>query len=192
MMAQSTKTKRFVFPRDMSSGSNTNLKQIKQQLKTNNVLKHIGQLPQDLCIIYDLAFEYKCTQMGSSLSIHIIQTLVMFMESNKIQYQFKEWCSTQCRIASPRMGSLHFLTQEGIKQILSRATRIQNMQGRQMRVRSKQILGNKIRQFKARDKVKMVYKFHHNYEYRLSWTRSIQRYFSVVYRNDIEDQFHNK
>ena len=70
MMAQSTKTKRFVFPRDMSSGSNTNLKQIKQQLKTNNVLKHIGQLPQDLCIIYDLAFEYKMHTNGI-ITLHI-------------------------------------------------------------------------------------------------------------------------
>ena len=54
------------------------------------------------------------------------------------------------------------------------------MQGRQMGVRSKQILGNKIRQFKARANMKMIYKFYHNYEYHLSRTRSIWRYFSVV------------
>ena len=28
-------------------------------MKTTNVQKHIGLLPQDVCIIYDFAFEYK-------------------------------------------------------------------------------------------------------------------------------------
>jgi hypothetical protein len=55
-----------------------------------------------------------------------------------------------------RIGSLLFPTQESTKQILSRATRIQKIQERQMRVRSKQILGNKIRQFKARANVDMI------------------------------------
>ena len=42
----------FVFQRDTSSGSNTNWRQLM-------FTKHIGLLPQDLCIIYELAFEYK-------------------------------------------------------------------------------------------------------------------------------------
>ena len=33
----------------------------------------------------------------------IVQTLVMFKKGTKMQYQIKEWCSTHCRIASPRI-----------------------------------------------------------------------------------------
>ena len=80
MMAQSAKTKNVCLPK-------RHVIEIKSQLKTTKVQKHIGLLPQDLCIIYDLAFEYKCTQMGSSLSTYIIQTLVMFKKGKKIQYQ---------------------------------------------------------------------------------------------------------
>ena len=41
------------------------------------------------------------------------------------------------------MGSLVFLTQESTKQNLSRATRIQKIQGRQEEFRLNKILGNK-------------------------------------------------
>ena len=84
-----------------------------------------------------------------------------------MQNQFKEWCSTLSRIASPRMGSLLFLTQESIKQILSRATRIQKIQGRQVRVRSKQILGNKN---KANSKQKPKWRWSTNFTTHMSIT----------------------
>ena len=50
------------------------------------------------------------------------------------------------------MGSLLFLTQESIKQILSRATRIQKIQGWQEDLDQTKSLAIKIRQFKARAK----------------------------------------
>ena len=78
----------------------------------------------------------KCTKMRSSLSIYIIQTLIMFKKGKKLQYQFKERCFTQGRIASQRkvhlsrsmtfdgqctrIGSLQVPTQESTKQISSR------------------------------------------------------------------------
>ena len=45
---------------------------IKNQLKTTNVKKHIGLFPQDLCIIYDLAFEYKNAHKWDHHSPHIL------------------------------------------------------------------------------------------------------------------------
>ena len=57
MMAQSTKTRNVCLPKRHVIG-------IKYQFKTTNVQKHIGLLPQDLCIIYDLAFEYKMHTNG--------------------------------------------------------------------------------------------------------------------------------
>ena len=62
-MAQSTKTKNVCLPKRHVVG-------IKYQLKTTNVQKHIGWLPQDLCIIYDLAFEYKMHTSGI-ITLHI-------------------------------------------------------------------------------------------------------------------------
>ena len=50
------------------------------------------------------------------------------------------------------MGSLLFLTQESIKQILSRATRIQKIQGWQEDLDHTKSLAIKIGQFKARAK----------------------------------------
>ena len=50
-----------------------------------------------------------------------------------------------------RIGSLLFPTQESTKQILSRATRIQKIQGIQKRVRSKQILGNNIKVIQSKN-----------------------------------------
>ena len=55
--------KMFVFPRRHVIG-------IKNQLKTTNVQKHIGLFPQDLCISYDLAFEYKMHTNGI-ITLHI-------------------------------------------------------------------------------------------------------------------------
>ena len=52
-----------------------------------------------------------------------------------------------------------------------------------MRVRSNQILGNKIRQFKARTNMKMVYKFYHNYESHLSWTSSMEIFLGGIGMN---------
>ena len=76
---------------------------IKYQLKITNVIKHIGLLPQDVCIIYDFAFEYKM-HTNEIITLHIyIQTLVMFKKGKKLQYQFKERCFTQSRIASQRI-----------------------------------------------------------------------------------------
>ena len=121
---QSTKTKNLYLPKRHIIG-------IKYQFKTTSVQKHIGQLPQDWCTIYDIAFEYKMHIVGSLLSINIIQTLVMFKKSNTTQTQFKEKKGVllnvgqlpqeQCK--STIMGSLLFLTQESIKQNLSRAKR---------------------------------------------------------------------
>ena len=86
----------FVFQGDTSSGSNTNRRQL--------MFTNIYDCSPKICALFMiLHLNTNCTQMGSSLSIHIIQTLVMFKESNKMQNQFKEWCSTQCRIASPRI-----------------------------------------------------------------------------------------
>ena len=63
MMAQSTKTRNVCLPKRHVVG-------IKYQLKTTNVQKHIGLLPQELCIIYDLAFEYKKHTSGI-ITLHI-------------------------------------------------------------------------------------------------------------------------
>ena len=100
MMAQSAKTKNVCLPKRHVIG-------IKYQMKTTNVRKHIGLLPQDVCIIYDLAFEYKM-HTNEIITLHIyiyidIQTLVIFKKGKKLQYQFKERCSTQSRIASQRI-----------------------------------------------------------------------------------------
>ena len=56
-MAQSTKTKNVCLPKRHVIG-------IKYQTKTTNVQKYIGLLPQDVSIIYDLAFEYKMHTNG--------------------------------------------------------------------------------------------------------------------------------
>ena len=96
MMAQSTKTKNVCLPRRHVIG-------IKYHMKTTNVLKHIGLLPQDVYIIYDFAFEYKM-HTNEIITLHIyIQTLVMFKKDKKLQYQFKERCFSQSRIASQRI-----------------------------------------------------------------------------------------
>ena len=63
MMAQGTKTKNVCLPRRHVIG-------IKNQLKTPNVQKHIGLFPQDLCISYDLAFEYKM-HVNRIITLHI-------------------------------------------------------------------------------------------------------------------------
>ena len=63
MMAQGTKMKNVCLPKRHVIG-------IKNQLKTTNVQKHIGLLPQDLCIIYDLAFEYKM-HTNEIITLHI-------------------------------------------------------------------------------------------------------------------------
>ena len=100
MMAQSAKTKNVCLPKRHVIG-------IKYQMKTTNVRKHIGLLPQDVCINYDLAFECKM-HTNEIITLHIyiyidIQTLVIFKKGKKLQYQFKERCSTQSRIASQRI-----------------------------------------------------------------------------------------
>ena len=80
---------------------------IKYQMKTTNVQKHVGLLPQDVCIIYDFAFEYKMhTNEIITLHKYIIRPLVMFKKRKKLQYQFKERCFTQSRIAS--QGIVHY------------------------------------------------------------------------------------
>ena len=127
--------------------------------------------------------------MGSTLSIYVIKTLVMFNKSNKMQYQFKEWCSTQYRIAPPwivqhievwlwmkctRMGSFLFFTQESIKTILSRAKRSKRYKEDTREInqinpwaRNKEILTN----------VNMINKFPTT-NFHLSKTRNVWRYLS--------------
>ena len=63
MMAQSAKTKNVCLPKRHVIG-------IKYQMKTTNVRKHIGLLPQDVCINYDLAFEYKM-HTNEIITLHI-------------------------------------------------------------------------------------------------------------------------
>ena len=63
MMTQSTKTRNICLPKRHVIG-------IKYKLKTTNVQKHIGLLPQDMCIVYDLAFEYKMHTNGI-ITLHI-------------------------------------------------------------------------------------------------------------------------
>ena len=70
-----------------------------------------------------------------------MQTLVKFKKSKKVQYQFKERCSTQSRIASPRLVQEH---NKGIiafpssrKQILSRAQGSKRIKGRHEGVKNK-------------------------------------------------------
>ena len=70
-----------------------------------------------------------------------------------------------------------------------RSNKIHRIQGRQKEF-DKTRFGNKIRQFKAMAKVKMVYKFHHKYEYHLSWTSSMDIFLGGS--NDIQGQLHKK
>ena len=55
--------KMFVFQGDTSSGSNIKWRQLMFK-------KHIGLLPQDVCIIYDFAFEYK-VHTHEIITLHI-------------------------------------------------------------------------------------------------------------------------
>ena len=70
MMAQSAKTKNVCLPKRHVIG-------IKYQMKTTNVRKHIGLLPQDVCIIYDLAFEYKM-HTNEIITLHIYIYIYIF------------------------------------------------------------------------------------------------------------------
>jgi hypothetical protein len=98
MMAQSTKTKNVCLPRRHVIG-------IKYQMKTTNVQKAYRIAPPKMCALFMiLHLNTTCTHMRSSLSIYIIQTLVMFKKGKKLQYQFKERCFTQSRIAFQRIA----------------------------------------------------------------------------------------
>ena len=98
MMAQSTKTKNVCLPRRHVIG-------IKYQMKTTNVRKAYRIAPPRcvhylrFCIWIQNAHKWD----HHSPYIYIIQTLVMFKKGKKLQYQFKERCFTQSRIASQRI-----------------------------------------------------------------------------------------
>ena len=89
--------KMFVFQRDVIG--------IKYQTKTTNVQKAYRIAPPR-CVHY----LWSCIWIQNahkwdhhSPYKHIIQTLVKFKKGKKLQYQLKERCSTQSRIASPRI-----------------------------------------------------------------------------------------
>ena len=106
-------------------------------MKTTNVQKQIGLLPQDMYIIYDLAFEYKM-HIDGIITFHTCYSNTSHVHGEQWGSKpIQGWCSTQYGIAFPRMGSLLFLTQEITKQILSRATR------KTRGFRSNQILGKR-------------------------------------------------
>ena len=109
------------------------------QLKTTNVQKHIELFPQDLCIIYDLVFEYKMHTNGI-ITLHIYYSNTSHVQERQedaIPIKIKVFYSMQdsfpkksalsrsmtfeCKCT--KMGSLLFPMQENTKQILSRAKR---------------------------------------------------------------------
>ena len=81
MMAKSAKTKNVCLPKRHVIG-------IKYQLKTTNVQKHIGLLLQDLCIIYDLAFENKMHTSGV-ITLHIYYSNKGHVQERPIRYNTK-------------------------------------------------------------------------------------------------------